>query len=742
MQQNVQGAQGVHSAQGVQDIQKDKLHAALARLAHLAAGSHATAMGSMNGPLESAVGRIAVWFGLVPTSRRAPPGESALAHVERLAGDMGLAVRQVSLRSGWLHSDAGPLLAFTPEGQPLALLPAGGSYVCWNPQTGQETALDTEGSLAMGPVAFCFYRRLPDVADQPDQSGKTARLVTLLSFGLRGLRADVWTLLACAAAGGLLGLAVPIMTALVFDEIVPGHFRGLLVQAAAALAVLALLQWVWSLANGVAMLRIESKLKLALQAATLDRLIRLPAAFFRQHAAGDLGQRALGVEVISSLVTGSVASSLFAGIFSIFGFALLFHYHWQAALVAIGLSVLLAGMAALAGILSMRALKDKERLAGSLSAMVLELFNGMERIRLAGAEERLFTRWAHRYADMNAISLRAQRIQALFTAFNTGYRILAVGVIFGALAWLGQGQGGERMATGAFLAFISAFGTSFVALSQMAGTLVDLLSIGPIWQRMRPIMETPVEATVGGADPGPLSGLVEMNNLHFRYAEGLPNVLRGVSLRAAAGEFIAIVGSSGCGKSTLFRLLLGFEKLAAGAIYVDGHELGSLDIRAVRRQIGTVLQHDTLITGSIYENIRGAHDISQEEAWEAARLAGIGEHIASLPMGMHTMLGDNPGFSGGEVQRLLIARALAMKPRILLLDEATSALDNRTQAEVSANLASLTVTRIVIAHRLSTIEAADRIYVLDGGVVVQEGPYHKLIAEKGLFAELVQKQLM
>lgn len=738
MQQNVQGVQGV---QGVQDIQEDKLHTALARLAHLAAGSHSTAMGSMNGPLETAVGRIAAWFGLVPISVRAHPGESALVHVERLAGGMGLSVRQVSLRSGWLLSDAGPLLAFTPEGQPLALLPSGGRYVCWNPQTGQEIPLGDESTLAMGSVAFCFYRRLPDRADQP---GQAMRLLTLLSFGLRGLRADVLTLLACAAGGGLLGLAVPMMTALVFDEIVPGHFRGLLVQAAVALAVLALLQLVWSLANGVAMLRIESKLKLALQAATLDRLIRLPAAFFRQHAAGDLGQRALGVEVISSLVTGSVASSLFAGIFSIFGFALLFHYHWQAALVAVGLSVLLAGTAALAGILSMRALKDKERLAGSLSAMVLELFNGMERIRLAGAEARLFTRWAHRYADMSEISLRAQRINALFSAFNTGYRILAVGVIFGALAWLGLGEagGGGRMATGAFLAFVSAFGTSFVALSQMAGTLVDLLSIGPIWQRMRPIMESPVEATAGGADPGPLSGLVEMNNLHFRYAEGLPNVLRGISLRATAGEFIAIVGSSGCGKSTLFRLLLGFEKLAAGAIYIDGHELGSLDIRAVRRQIGTVLQHDTLITGSIYENIRGAHDISQEEAWEAARLAGIGEHIASLPMGMHTMLGDNPGFSGGEVQRLLIARALAMKPRILLLDEATSALDNRTQAEVSANLASLTVTRIVIAHRLSTIEAADRIYVLDGGVVVQEGPYQKLIEEKGLFAELVRKQLI
>ena len=715
-------------------VDDQRLHAALARLARLAASGNDAAAGVAEDALESALARIAAALGVPAVGGRRREGESMSARVERLAAGMGLAVRHVTLRSGWSTSDAGPLLGFGHDDQPLALLPAGGGYRCFDPQRASEGWVTREDDLELAAHAICFYRRLPP---------RALRLHELLAIGLGGMRRDLATLLGCAAAGGLLGLAVPVATALVFDEIVPGHMRGLLHQIGAAIVILAILQLTMTLANGVAMLRIESKAKLALQAATIDRLIHLPAGFFRNYSSGDLGQRTLAVETISSMITGSVASSLFAGTFSIFGFALLFYYHAPAALVAVGLSLVLALVAAVAGWLSLRALRDRERLSGRLSGMVLEMLNGIERIRLAGAESRIFSRWAHCYADMREHAYRAQKVSAVFSAFSAGYRVLALGTIFAAVAWLGGGPSTDsRLGAGAFFAFISAFGTAFMALSQLTTTAVDLLAIGPIWERLRPIIDTPPEAARGGADPGMLAGAVAIGNLHFRYAEGQPNVLRGVNLRANPGEFVAIVGASGCGKSTLFRLLLGFETPAAGAIYIDGHELGSLDIRAVRRQIGTVLQHDTLIAGSIFENIRGARDITVDDAWAAARLAGIAGSIEALPMGMHTMIGDNPGFSGGELQRLLIARALAAKPRILLFDEATSALDNRAQAVVAENLVRLTVTRLVIAHRLSTIEAADRIYVLDDGIVVEEGRYGELLEANGPFARLVHKQLM
>jgi len=202
------------------------------------------------------------------------------------------------------------------------------------------------------------------------------------------------------------------------------------------------------------------------------------------------------------------------------------------------------------------------------------------------------------------------------------------------------------------------------------------------------------------------------------------------------------VGPSGSGKSTLLRLLLGFEALEGGAIFYDGQELGGLDVQAVRRQMGVVLQSGRLMSGDIYTNIIGASSATLQEAWTAARMAGLAEDIEAMPMGMHTVISEGGGtLSGGQRQRLLIARAIVARPRILLFDEATSALDNRTQAIVSASLESLQATRIVVAHRLSTIVNAHRIFVMERGQLVQTGTFSELMAQKGPFAELAKRQI-
>jgi ABC-type bacteriocin/lantibiotic exporter with double-glycine peptidase domain len=209
------------------------------------------------------------------------------------------------------------------------------------------------------------------------------------------------------------------------------------------------------------------------------------------------------------------------------------------------------------------------------------------------------------------------------------------------------------------------------------------------------------------------------------------------------GEYVAIVGRSGSGKSTLMRLLLGFETPNSGAIYYDGHDLKTLDVRSVRQCIGVDLQDAKLFLGSIYANIIiTAPWATLEDAWEAARLAGVDEDIRAMPMGMHTLISEGGGgISGGQRQRLLIARAIIAKPSILLLDEATSALDNITQEAVIKNLAKLKCTRVVIAHRLSTVQGCDRILVMDEGTVVEEGTYDELMARKGLFFEFASRQI-
>ena len=221
-------------------------------------------------------------------------------------------------------------------------------------------------------------------------------------------------------------------------------------------------------------------------------------------------------------------------------------------------------------------------------------------------------------------------------------------------------------------------------------------------------------------------------------------MLDNVSLKISPGEYVAIVGTTGCGKSTLLRLMLGFEKPTSGSVFYDEQDLASVDARSVRRNVGVVMQNGDLFAGDMFSNITIMNPrASVEDAWEAAELAGIADDIRKMPMGMQTLISEGGGgVSGGQRQRLLIARAVCGKPRVLMLDEATSALDNVTQRHVSDALAALDCTRIVIAHRLSTIRDADRIVMLDGGHIVEDGTYDELVSQGGKFADLVRRQML
>ena len=240
-----------------------------------------------------------------------------------------------------------------------------------------------------------------------------------------------------------------------------------------------------------------------------------------------------------------------------------------------------------------------------------------------------------------------------------------------------------------------------------------------------------------------LEGAIELRKVSFRYTPDGPLVLNELDLSIPAGAYAALVGPSGSGKSTIIRLLLGFEKQESGEIFFDGRPAERLDLAALRRQMGVVLQHARITSGSLHDNIVGSGGASLQDAWAAARLVGLDGDIEAMPMGMHTVLPDGGGtLSGGQRQRLLIARALVHRPRILLLDEATSALDNRTQAIVAETLEKLSVTRLVIAHRLSTIRGADRIFVMERGRLADAGGFDELMSRSAVFDRLVRRQLL
>lgn len=674
-------------------------------------------------------------------SIKPPPSLLAGRRGRDPVGDIALAsrvqVRPVRLRGNWWREDNGPLLGFLDEGDelhPVALLPRSPwSYDVVDGRDGARRRVTGAEAEGLHPQAFMFYPSLP------------ARAVTGLDLLRLGAKAvwgrDLVVVFFMGLAVGGLGMLMPIVTGDLFDRVIPQADTGQIWPLALLLLASAFGSLLFEFTRSVAMLRVEGRLETATQAAVWDRVVNLPARFFREHSSGDLAVRAMGINAIRQALSGMALTTILSSVFSVFSFGLLFYYDRSLAGVATAVLAVSVSVTSLLGYLGVRFQRQLTEMQGRISGLVLQIVNGINKFRMAGAEKRAFFLWADEFSRQRRLAYRARTVQNVQLTVHGVLPVATNLVLFTAfMAGSGGVQGG--LSTGHFLAFMTAFGTVNSALMGLSWTLLSLLHVVPLYERAKPILEAAPEIDPSREDPGELAGEIELSHVSFRYEAEAPLVVDGASFHIRPGQFVAIVGPSGQGKSTLLRLLLGFETPQSGSIYFDGKDLATLDLRAVRRQIGVVLQNGVLTQGDIYSNIVGAANIGMDEAWEAARMAGLAADIEKMPMGMHTMIPDGGGtLSGGQRQRLLIARALVRKPRILLFDEATSALDNVTQSIVMQSLADLRATRVVVAHRLSTVMHADRIFVFNRGRVVQQGTYDELVAQEGMFAELARRQL-
>ena len=397
-------------------------------------------------------------------------------------------------------------------------------------------------------------------------------------------------------------------------------------------------------------------------------------------------------------------------------------------LVTVGVSVLSTYM-------QMNISRQVMQKGAKVNGLSYALITGVQKIKLAGAEKRAFSRWAKSYSEAAEYSYNPPMFIKANAAISLAISLAGTIIIY-YLAVKTNVSGSE------YIAFNTAYGSVMGAFTSLSGVALSIAQIKPILEMAEPILKTEPESSENKTMVTSLKGSIELSNIYFRYNENMPYVVDGMSLKIRAGEYVALVGTTGCGKSTLMRLMLGFETPERGAIYYDGKDMSKLDLRSLRRRIGVVMQDGSLFQGDIYSNIViSAPQLSLQEAWEAAEIAGIADDIRAMPMGMNTILSEGQGgISGGQKQRLMIARAVAPKPRILMFDEATSALDNKTQKQVSDALDQMKCTRIVIAHRLSTIRNCDRILVLDKGHIMEDGTYDELIEKNGFFAELVARQ--
>ncbi len=689
-------------------------------------------------PLVAACRRIGDALGVeVRAGGDAESWGSVAAWIEDISRRSRLRSRPVLLRDRWWLQETRPMLAFRrDDGAPLVLLPGKGRRTLWEPGAGggdgaepRTEAVTEQAARQILPTAYSFFRTLPD---------RPLGIRDLIRFSTALCRRDLAAALLFGTLVMLMGMLVPIAIGLIVDVSIPAHQPRQLIFIAAGLVVAAVAAFCFKICQDIAILRVEGKVAEALPPSLLDRLLRMPNTFFRRHSAGDLAERLQHLEHVQSALSGGALSTLLAGVLSLLSFAILFALQPAAALVAGALIAFLLLVLAATGRRQRGFWSTIQRIEGLLSSMVLQMISGIHRIRLAGAEDRMFVRWGHLSMEFRDALSDCYNSEVRFNAWLRGYQVFAFAAVFGTLAWFDDGS----LTTGRFLAFLAAFTLTLTGFARMSQAVLPMIELLPMVDRLQPLLANVPESEEQRAHPGELSGRLEVKELVFRYGKGMPRVLEGLSLEIEPGQSVAIVGASGCGKSTLFRLILGFEQPTAGSIYFDGKDLAALDLREVRHQIGVVLQHDELMEASIYANIRGDNDISVDAAWQAARMCGIAEDIEAMPLGMHTVISaTGSDLSGGQIQRLLIARALAARPRILLLDEATSALDNRAQAVVTESLDRLRVTRIAIAHRLSTVRTADRIFVVDRGRVAESGDYEELMAAGGVFARLVRRQL-
>lgn len=651
--------------------------------------------------------------------------------VTAIARASGVRVRRIMLQGRWWQQNNGPMLCFTRlDRRPVAVLGRSSTTLQqFDPADGSVVRLDERAATELQPGAYILYRGFP---------ARALNALDLLRFAFEQTGSEALLILFTGTAAGLLAIVNPYATGILFDHLIPGAERNQLIEMSLFLLVIAVANSMFMLTRGFAILRLEGRMESSVQAAMWDRLLNLPVSFFRDYGAGDLAQRTMGVSQIRQALTGSAFNALLSGIFSIFSFALLFYYNLRLAVVAAGLVGLACLISLGMGLVQVGHRRRILAISGLLSSLLLQFVSGISKLKISGTEGRAFAAWARHFSEQKTAAVRARRIANNFTVFSSFYPLLCNAVIFKINAQLG----GQGLSTGGFLAFLAAFTQFLVATLALSSTLLSVVNIVPLYERAKPLLHALPEVLQNKADPGTLSGEVEVSHISFSYRPNLPLVLRDLTLHVRQGEFAAFVGPSGCGKSTLLRLLLGFEHPSGGAIYYDGRDFSGLDVQAVRRQIGVVLQSSRLVSGSIFENIAGSLPLTHNDVWKACRMAGIEEDIRQMPMGLHTMISDGGGgVSGGQRQRIMIARAVVCNPRILLFDEATSALDNRTQEIVMHILAGLQATRIMIAHRLSTIIGADRIFLFDAGRVADSGTYADLMNRSILFQSLAKRQM-
>lgn len=648
--------------------------------------------------------------------------------LERLLDRADLAGRPILLEDNWWQTVRIPAIVWTDEGVPHAFVPTGrvGGHI-YDPVTGSTRPVDADVAAVYGANAHAVQATLPS-----DRAG----FRDLLKIGFSGAGRDLVFLALFGAAGALVGLLTPAITATLVNTAIPESDQRTVMELSAILVCVAIAVAMFKFLESTAVLRLETLFEAKVQPAIWHRLLRLPTEFFRGFASGNLTQRLMGISQIRTLLSQGVAAAVLGGVFAVLNFIVMLYYGGSLTWIAVGVTLVTILVAVLVNMIKVRRLRRSIDAMDNLAGLSLQGLTMIEKLRVANAERRVLAKILRLLAAGRRHDYGARMADNVLRTFTTVIPLLSTGLFIAVVGLVYE----TPPLTGNFVAFTAAYGAYIAGIAGLLTSISAGMAAVVLYERMQPILEEQPEKADAAGEAPELSGRIEFSHVTFRYRPDAPPALQDVSLNVKPGQFAAIVGPSGSGKSTLVRLLLGFEAPEDGSVLYDGRDLAHVSKASVRNQCGVVLQNNRILGGSIHESIAGSKPLTRDETWAAAEKVGLADTIRAMPMGMDTVVNSERTISGGERQRLMLARALAGDPAILVLDEATSALDNVTQAGVARTLANIDVTRIVVAHRLSTIVDADVVFVLDDGRLVETGTVEELLSAGGTFARMAARQ--
>ena len=651
--------------------------------------------------------------------------------VEDVARISHFVTRRITLQKKWYTQDMGAFLGFyKDEGGPVLCVPGKhGTFIMYDIEQKRSYAVDEEVAGLLGDEGYIIYPHLPQ--------GKIT-FKDAVMFALKRCRtSDMTNFLIIYILITLVGLLLPFLNKIMYDQLIPLHMWDSIIQVGGVILACMIGNVFFTVVRNLASFRGVKTMEYTIVSAAYDRIFKLPQRFIERFGTMELINR---VNSVSGVFTEVVSS----GVSAIVGFTLGLIYlirmfkesralSWRVIVLTVISSIImyLFGRA--------RISREKERMEESTKAngMLYQFIAGILKIKVSGIENRSLLEFEKHNSKSLSLDIRSTRIQNIGGIVSSVLDMVISGFIYYTVV-----KKNQELSIGDYAAFTSAYGMFSSAFSTLMGFLLTQASLVPVIDRIKPIFEEECEVTDNPKSLGKLSGELEVNHLDFTYEGETKPVLTDINMRIHKGEFVGIVGATGCGKSTLLKCLLGFEKPTGGKILYDNKLMDTLDMCELRRHIGVVLQNGKLLAGNIYSNITLASpNLSVQDVMKLLEEVDLDKDVEKMPMGVFTGISEDGGtVSGGQQQRILIARALANNPSIVFFDEATSALDNVTQQKVCENLKNRNITRVMIAHRLSTVMNCDRIYVMDNGSIVETGDYAELMDKKGVFYDLVLRQ--